>query len=158
MAGSTTMAVSSKKSKFYISNAADAAVATEAKARDNSNFGRGDISGVMKSFQMPINSASSDETVLDAEVGQTHKDIPNIALSINWKATSAARTAAIDYVLADGSTEYTVRVSFDGIGSGNVMYWGQGVFLSTTPSGAAKSAQQADCQFVFNTFHKGTHT
>ena len=157
MAGSTTMAVSSKKSKFFITEADDAVIDTEAKARDNSNFSTGDISGIIKTFSMPINSSSSDETVIDAPVGQTHKDIPNIALSVTWKATSPARTRAIDYVLQDSDKEYTVRASFDGTGTGEVMYWGQGVFLSTTPSGAARSAQQADCQFVFNTFYKGTH-
>ena len=85
MAGSTTNVVSSSVSKVFVGTADDAA----------GTFTTGDISGLIKNWSMSITSNTSDETALDATVGQTHKDINDVSVSITWKATKTARQRAV---------------------------------------------------------------
>ena len=148
MADSTTNVVSTKKSKVYVGTADD----------DAGTYTTGDISGLIKNWSMPISSNTSDETALDAEVGQTHKDINDISVSITWKATETARTRAVAYTIQDSSKEYPLRLSPDGIGAGKTNYAGTGIFTSADPGGTAKNPQQVSSQFMFNTFETGTHS
>ena len=147
MADSTTNVVSTKRSKVYVGTADDAA----------GTYTTGDISGLIKRWEMPISANTGDETVLDAEVGQTHKDINDITVSITWKGTETAITRAIEYALQDSSKEYPLRISPFGIAAGKTFYAGTGVFTLTTPSGQAKQGQQLQGNFMFNTFETGTH-
>ena len=138
MAGSTTNVVSSSVSKVHIGTADDPA----------GTYTTGDITGLIKNWNMSITSNTSDETALDATVGQTHKDIFDASASITWKATKTARTRAIAYVIQDSSKEYPIRFSPDGTAAGETFYEGTGVFTSADPSSTAKSAQAVSSQFM----------
>ena len=147
MATSVTNVVSSSVTKTYIGTADDA----------KGTYTTGDISNLIKNVSMNITSNTSDETALDAAVGQTHKDINDISVTITWKTTKTARNRAIEYVNQDSSKEYPLRISFDGIATGETYYAGTGVFTGADPSSTAKTAQSISSQFMFNDWEIGTH-
>ena len=148
MATSTTQVVSTKASKVYIGTADDPA----------GTYSTGDISGTVKNWALTITASTSDETVINSDIGQTHKEISDISGSLTWRAGKTARNRAVDFALQDGSKEYPIRFSPDGIGTGERFYAGTVLFVSADPSGTAKSPQSVSSpSIMFNTWEVGTH-
>lgn len=156
MATNEMMPVSSSKIQIWYAAPSVAEKDTLAKARDDTDWD--EITGYVKSVGgLDISASTSDETVLDSGIGQTHKDIPSVALPLGMRGSKPARKFAVNAALASGAQMAQLRISYDGKVSGETFYWGVGYITQGGIGGAARSAQQANAHFVFNTINTGTY-
>lgn len=148
MATPTNVPISSKRAVIEVGTAADAA----------GTYSTGDVRKWMKNIEMSYAPAMSDETALDADVGQQHKDIPDVTMTFTFKVTDESEPILNTWIGQDSSREFPLRVSPRGTTTGNAFEAGTGLFHAASRSLTPKAAQQRSMSFHFNSYSTGTHS
>ena len=150
MATPTNVPISSKRAVIEVGTAADAA----------GTYSTGDVRKWMKNIEMSYAPAMSEETSLDADVGQQHKDIPDVTMTFTFKVTDESEPILNTWIAQDSSREFPMRVSPRGTTTGNAFEAGTGVCstLGSRSLSRRKPLSKGRCRSISTAYETGTHS